>query len=209
MNGSQTILKECQLKLLPELFIIESLDIEDEYNDCLEGQRLRTMLAMSGKECKYFYIRTKKEFCEILGEFAESRYRYLHLSCHGGRSGKTMGLWTTYDHLAFPTLGKILTPYIKKRRVFVSACNAAKPALAENLLAKTGCYSVMGPSESIDFDDAALFWATFYHLMFRKDTERMKRKDIEKIGRKVADLFDVRMRLWLRDGDSTATMVQL
>ena len=38
---------------------------------------------------------------------------------------------------------------------------------AEALLPNSECYSVIGPQSSISFGDAALMWASFYHLVFR------------------------------------------
>ncbi|MGA2443083.1 MAG: hypothetical protein ABSH08_19185 [Tepidisphaeraceae bacterium] len=152
----------------PQVFIIESLGLDEE-KDLREGERIQKMIGMSGKKCKYFYIRTKLEFRKILNEFQKSEHRYLHLSCHGGKQGEKRGLWTTFDHLDFDTLGRLLRPHINQRRVFVSACGAASMSLASSLMTNTKCHSVMRPYNNIGFSDAALFWATFYHLMFREN----------------------------------------
>jgi len=77
----------------PEILIIESLSFEDERAERFEGRIISQILALSGKECEYRYIRTKRELKALLGQFASSRYRYLHLSCHGDRST----MFTTLD----------------------------------------------------------------------------------------------------------------
>lgn len=180
----------------PEVFIIESLDLEDEERDLLEGRRIQQMLALSEKHCRYFYIRSKPELERIMKEFRKSQYRYLHLSCHGDRNS----LCTTFDNLSFDAIGKIINPYISQRRVFVSACRATSWSLASTLMTTTSCYSVMGPSCDIAFRDAALFWATFYHLMFKENNGAMKRDVIPRIGRSAAKLFKLRLKLFTREG---------
>lgn len=70
-------------KTRPEVFIIESLEFEDESEDRFEGKMLSHALRLSGKEPIYFYIRTRRELDEVLDFFEDSSYRYLHLSCHG------------------------------------------------------------------------------------------------------------------------------
>ena len=45
---------------------------------------------------------------------------------------------------------------------------------ATAVMQASGCQSVIGPKEDISFGDAALMWASFYHLMFRdKDQNKM------------------------------------
>jgi hypothetical protein len=161
---------------IPELFIIESLTLDDEENARQEGEILSRMLRLAGKtRTKYFNIRTKRELEEIVALFDESRYRYLHLSCHANDS--EMG--TTFDTVSFKQLGAMLRPCLEKRRVFVSACEMANLRLANLLLPGSGCRSLVGPARDINFDDAAAFWVSFYHLMFRANEGGMGRKDLE------------------------------
>ena len=88
---------------IPELFIIESLTLDDEADGRQEGEILSRMLRLAGKtKTKYFYIRTKRELEEIIDLFDESKYRYLHISCHANDS--EMG--TTFDDVFFSSLEK-------------------------------------------------------------------------------------------------------
>ena len=170
------------MKTEPEVFIIESLELADEGKRRHEGEILSKILNLAGKtKTKYFYIRTKRELVEIVGLFDECRYRYLHISCHA--TSKSMS--TTFDNITFAQLGTILKPCIEKRRVFVSACEMANQRLAKQLLSGTGCYSLIGPAKAIRFDDAAAFWVSFYHLMFKTSERSMKQVDLK---RRVAEL---------------------
>jgi len=81
----------------PEVFIIESNSWRDEEDNRREGVALREMLALSEKRCKYVYLRTRREFRIALEQFTSSRYRYLHLACHGDGHG----LHLTIDYLPF------------------------------------------------------------------------------------------------------------
>ncbi len=172
----------------PKVFIIESLDFDDEENQRYEGRILSQILQLSSEiESVYFYIRTRRELERIVTKFAKSRFRYLHLSCHGNPSSMA----TTLDEVPLHELGAILAPGLHKRRLFLSACQMASPALAQGLLPSSGCYSVIGPASDVDFGDAALLWASFYHLMFRDDRVVMKREQILKHLKSTAGLFEV------------------
>jgi hypothetical protein len=69
---------------VPEVFIIESLELADEAKERREGAVLAAVLKMCGKNPLYYYIRTQAELELMAGEFEKSGYRYLHISCHGG-----------------------------------------------------------------------------------------------------------------------------
>jgi hypothetical protein len=170
----------------PEVFIIESLRLDDEEEGRQEGEILARILKLAGKrDTKYYYIRTERELDEVIDLFDESEYRYLHISCHAG--GRSMS--TTFDTINYETLGKKLKDVLEGRRVFVSACEMSNERLATAILTGTGCNSLIGPKKAINFDDSAAFWATFYHLMFKQDGNRMKHREIEFYVRELSRLF--------------------
>jgi hypothetical protein len=150
------------------LFIIESLDFEDEKKERLEGKILRDLLRISrqGIDIEYLYIRTHREFVEALKLFIDSNKRYLHISCHGN----TEVIALTLDNIPFEEFGDVLAPYINNRRLFFSACEVVNQDLARAVIKDSGCFSLIGPKKAITFGDAAIMWASFYHLMFRDET---------------------------------------
>lgn len=178
------------MKITPHVFLIESLRFSDEKKDLFEGKILSQILKISGSDAEYVYLRTKKELEKVIYHFEDSGYRYLHFSCHGNRRG--IGL--TLDDLTFEELGEMLAPCLDKRRVFFSSCEVMNEKLAEALLKDTGCYSVIGPSESINFDRAAIYWASFYHLMLRDEAVSMKREKLKEHTATLQKLFGVHMR---------------
>ena len=146
------------------LFIIESLKYDDEAERC-EGRILSDIFQLSGNPVEYLYIRTRKEFKWAMRRFAKSQMRYLHLSCHGTKTSVKL----TLDSLDFCSFGDDIRDYINRRRIFMSACAVVNDALAQVVLPGTGCHSLIGPRKNINFDDAVLTWASFYHLMFRDE----------------------------------------
>ena len=159
----------------PEVFIVESLKFDEEEH-YREGELIHRSLRMSGKNPLYHYIRTREEFEHFIDEFEDSGYRYLHISCHGDRNG----LSTTLNDLPRDEFVKIVGPVLDDRRLFLSTCLATTPRLANGVFSEGGCYSVAGPAKSISFADSVIFWAAFYHLMFKANAKSMKRSVIKR-----------------------------
>jgi hypothetical protein len=187
-----------------QLFIIESLRDEKQKKEKAEGRILSKILAMSGKECKYRYVHSKEGLKQALEEFTESGYRYLHLSCHGSK-GK---IHTTCDDLTFREFAVIVKPHLKRRRLFLSACLATNKGLAKELMPRSGCWSIMGPTGRIHFNVAVVLWASFYHLMFRADSEKMSYEAIKATAKKVVQMFEEPMTL-IRHAESSTEGYQL
>ena len=64
------------------VFIIESLEFEQEDADKFEGKFLSQILNLLDVDYIYYYIRTKAELKEVLKKFGNSKFRYLHFSFH-------------------------------------------------------------------------------------------------------------------------------
>ncbi len=175
----------------PEVFIIESLTLEDEEANRFEGQIISEILRLSGKDCRYYYVRTKREIMKVLDIFSKCKYRYLHISCHGNEQC----LSTTLDEISFSAFGNLMRPYLKDRRLFVSACSAANEHFASCVMPCSGCFSILGPKEDILFSDAAILWASFYHVMFKSDSVAMRHAVISAKAQEVADLYRIPMVL--------------
>ena len=169
----------------PEVFIIESLRFDDEQEENFEGYIISQILHLRGKKSMYYYIRTRRELEKVLELFDESNYRYLHLSCHGNE--KT--IWTTLDPIRFSEFGKLVRPYLRRKRLFISACSVVNDYLARKVIPSSGCYSIIGPNKRIDFDVAAIMWASFYQLVFNEDPNKITREDIKSTLQKVVDCF--------------------
>ncbi len=167
------------------VFIIESLDFDDEKNDFFEGEFLSRILKLGGIDTKYYYIRTKKELKEVLEIFKKSNYRYLHLSCHGSKKS----IETTLDPIDFKTFSKLVTPYLDSKRLFISACSAVNEKLATKIFPKVKCYSLIGFNKDVQFNDAAITWASFYHVMFKK--HRTTSRDISPLLEKLSELYQI------------------
>jgi len=179
---------------VPSVFILESVELNDEKDRLSEGEVLSRILHLSGVKSKYYYIRTKRELLKLLPVFEESNYRYLHIAAHGNSS--VMG--TTFDYIKLDRLGEILAPYVNNRRVFVSACEMTNTKLAESIFSRSSPYSLMGPAEDILFSDSAIFWASFYGLMFKESSRSMRGEKILEHARELARLFQVKLNYFGR-----------
>ena len=155
---------------MPGTFVIESNQFNDEDDERQEGQVLQAMLKLTGRPVLYRYIRTQMELAVILKQFHDSRFRYLHLACHGTGTGIAL----TMETIHFVSLANLLAPVLNDRRLFISACNSVRHALANPIFKNSSCYSVIGPRGDITFPKAAISWASFYSVMSRKAMNRTK-----------------------------------
>lgn len=182
----------------PNVFIIESLEREDENKHRFEGEILSRILSLRRKKSEYRYIRTKLELKEMLDEFLASDMRYLHLSCHGDKEGINL----TYESIPTDIFIKMVAKYLDRRRLFLSACEVSTKKFTESLIVDSNCTSVVGPKGIIYFDDAAVMWASFYHLMFEKNPQSMKNKDVIDSLQVIANTFGFSVRGSFRWKDS-------
>ena len=168
----------------PEVFIIESLKFVEE-EAYREGEMISRALRMSLKNPLYRYVRTKVELQHFVDEFEDSDYRYLHISCHGSKTG----ICTTLEDLSIDEFADIVGPVLNGKRLFLSTCQASTSRMAKAVFAKGGCTSLAGPVNRINFDDSVVLWTSFYHLMFKADAKQMKREQIKKAISDVAGLL--------------------
>lgn len=173
---------------VPEVFIFESLEKDDEKAKRFEGQVLADMLRLAGKNPKYYYFQSQEELPHLVGLFRQSKYRYLHISSHASSThvGFTNGS-VTYKQFADHFVG-----HLQLRRLFFSACQVGNKAFVETMAAKNkGMHSIVAPAEDIQFDHAAALWSSFYISMFAENQKAMKRSNIEQRLKALITLFPV------------------
>lgn len=186
------------LSSVAEVFIVESNQLKDEQAGDREGFALAEILSLCGKKPQYRYIRTKRELFAILNQFSSSGYRYLHLACHGVSGGLALSL----EDLSFRALARILAPHMRRRRLFVSACEGVCRELAFPLVKNAKCHSVVGPQRDILFSDSAVVWAAFYTLMFKIDDSSMRTIDIVETLKPLCRLFRVQFGVYFHEKSS-------
>ena len=172
-----------------EVFIIESLSIEDERPKVSEGKILFDTLKMCGKDPEYYYIRTRKELEEVAIIFRKSGYRYLHLSCHADESN----ICLTYDDLTYAEFAEIFKGHLRNRRLFVSACEVGNEIFSTIIAGKgnKGMYSIAAPKIKIAFDKAVALWCAFYVQVFSEKEHAMNSTRIKYALIPLCHLFNV------------------
>ena len=188
------------MKTKPEVFIIESLDPDDEGNGRFEGSIISQILRLHGKAPKYCYVRTRREFGKAVKRFGESGYRYLHISTHGDGEGMST---TNQDEIDFDELADVLGPHLRYRRLFLSACSMVREDLARKIIPNRGCLSVVGPIKDICLSDATVVWSSIYHLMFSQNERSMRRSILKDRLQRVCELFDVDLGYYAKSRRST------
>ncbi|WP_206245712.1 hypothetical protein [Novosphingobium terrae] len=185
----------------PTVCIVESLGFLEEQSH-REGEIISRTMNLSGKPSAYVCIRTLNELKAIAQEFGNSKHRYFHLSCHGVRDddGQNVGVALTTRYVSNEELADILAPHMDGRRLFLSSCLAGRGDFPRLLLERSKCHSVLAPMNEIGFDDAAVFWTSFYHLMFKADKTRMVNSVLEETVKKCALLVNERFRFYTRVG---------
>lgn len=174
-------------KTYPYVFILESLDFEDEKRGSFEGEIISQILSMSNINHKYFYIRTRREFEHFIDEFVKSNYRYLHISCHGSKDK----ISTTLDDISFQDLGIILGDKLDRKRLFLSSCLSTNESLAETIFPTSDCISIVGPNKEINMDDAAIFWSSFYQKMFKENIKYMKNEKVKETIKYLKEFLNI------------------
>lgn len=175
---------------IPDFFIIESLNPDDEGNGRFEGSSISHVLRLHGKNPKYRYVRTRKQFIKALKEFDKSRYRYLHISAHADEDGMCT---TNQDEIHYTDLAKLLKPCMAGRRLFLSACAMVHEKMAKAIIPETQCVSIIGPKEVVSFCDAAVLWPAIYHLMFTNRDDAMSHDALKTVLKSTVDLFKVNL----------------
>lgn len=178
-----------------DIFIIESLNPDDEGNGRFEGPHIAHIARLHGKQPIYRYVRTRDQLEQAVAECLASDYRYLHVSAHADREGIAT---TNRDDISNGELGEMLGRGFAGRRLFLSACSIVHKAMAAEIIPPTQCFSVVGPRQDIGFAEAAVFWPAVYHLMFEVDARSMKRAALAANLKKVATLFDVEIGYFSR-----------
>jgi hypothetical protein len=79
-------------------------------------------------------------------------------------------------------------------------CSAESTFARELLKTQKDCLSVLAPVGTINFDDAAIFWTAFYHLIFKENPDSMNRSVIERTVAQCAKLVGEKFRFFYDDG---------
>jgi hypothetical protein len=177
----------------PDVFIIESLSIEDERLERYEGRATRDALkvASSCYHPFYYYVRTASELEQAIKIFRHSKCRYLHFSMHADENA----VLTTLESIPNQDFAEMLKDKLHQRRVFFSACLLGAGFLGTSLFNANqgGLHSFVAPTHKVKFDKACPFWISFYSLILNEHIFGMNKNDMQVILKSLCPIFEMEL----------------
>lgn len=168
---------------ISDVFIIESLPAENPH----DGKLLFDVLKMMGKNPIYRKVKDADDFENALNDYKQSKYRFLHISCHGNKS-QVFFEEGMVDYLGFGNL--FANHSLPVTRIFFSACCLGNQALSKAIItANKAVHSIVAPTQKIPFDLALIAWSTFYVKAFGWNRDGISENTILMTMRQIANLF--------------------
>lgn len=158
------------------VYIIESPSAEDLLEGRAEGRALSEVLELAGIPYCYNLVTNLKTWEIALGtRFQEANNYYsdlapiLHLSMHGSESGVAL---TDNTVFSWNQLKKELTPLNNEMEdgllICMSSCFGAHGRrMARDNSTDNPFYALVGNKKSFFWQDGAVAYVTFYHLLFK------------------------------------------
>ena len=198
-------------KSIPRVFIIESLGAEDVNNHRCDGKILESQLQLLGEAPIYRYVLNLSDLRKALCEFEESRFRFLHISCHGG---------PTKVYLAANPCGESYIEFAKcfsskaaLSRVTFSACKLGNRSFFKEFYKwNKGVQSLAAPMNDLLFQSSSLYWATYYTKLIeecRNSNNHIHRDFIERVVPQLSKMLNVSMRYAIYEPNKDRVKVQM
>lgn len=100
--------------------------------------------------------------------------------------------------ISFSQLDDMFSEYGRNKRVFFSSCSVMNNDKIISEMSETQFLSITGPLTDISFQEGAIFWASFYHLMFTSDETGMNNEHLRDTLQKLSTTFDVKVSTIIR-----------
>jgi hypothetical protein len=121
-----------------------------------------------------YYFDCKSDFLDYIDRYVvnpkynkcHGRYKYIHLSGHGRYYKRTGAVFKfPKGELKFEDLPK---DCFRGTLVTLSACDLGNRSAMEQLIERTKAKTVIAPSNSLRFEDGALWYVNFYYLLLKQ-----------------------------------------
>jgi hypothetical protein len=143
----------------PKLFIMECIPRSDEYE---EGEVLFRFLEMTDpKDIAIKEFTSRTAFINYLRRTRSLEgFNFVHISGHGAPDWPALEMPHGYVRPEdFPD------SCFEKKFVTFSACGLSRDAFISPFMEETGARAVVAPRKDVRFDDAAIWYLTYYYLM--------------------------------------------
>jgi hypothetical protein len=180
----------------PEVFIIESLAMDEERKGAFEGRALYESLKTLGKQPLYHYVRSADELRQALSLFRHSKYNFLHFSLHGSPTS----VFTTLDELSNQEFAEITSKKLPNRRVTFSACSLGSGSLVQDIQRQNkGVESIAAPLGEIEMHMAMPFWLAFYCRALHENGLNFSAQKLSSLLQPLCSYFSIRLNwsYWL------------
>lgn len=175
---------------ISDVFIMESLRREDEFEDRLEGVTLARLLRLAGKNPKYHYFEDENELPYLIRLFRQSQYRYIHFSSHGSPTEVLL----QNGSMTYQKFASYFKGHLQLRRAFFSSCSLGSEMFSEVMAGQNkGMHSIVAPAEPISFAHAAVIYQTLYVSLFVAESQQVKHEDIRLRLTALKNLYPVKM----------------
>lgn len=158
------------------VYVIESPGANDLLIDRIEGKALTETLNIAGIDSSYSLAINKDSFIKSVEknllnaiEYWE-KYPILHISAHGDKDGKGIyfsdGVFMSWEELTI-LLEPLCTAMPGKLIICMSVCYGSKASRMAYVTKKTPFGALVANKQAVNWDDAAVAFITFYHLLFK------------------------------------------
>lgn len=189
-----------------DLFVIEVLRPNDYACFCADGQQLVAQMQALGFDTRYVRAYDKKSFKDAVSQFGDSKFKWLHISCHGADNGielydekwESKASWSP-EIVCFSEFAKLFETTLATCRMTISGCRTGNEDLARNMfMHNTGLQSVVAPAGDLPIDIAAPLWVSFYTLLIRQSRivgrdGKITAEMIEDAIKRTSKCFDIEM----------------
>ncbi|MBF0529559.1 MAG: hypothetical protein HQK55_09865 [Deltaproteobacteria bacterium] len=168
-----------------KLVVIESPNPIDLFDGRSESEGLVSACKLIGHQGISFFAKSREEFKEICQYISSANTKhasrnpsaplFLHLSCHGNKTGISFGstdlTWKDLVHDVEPILNN--SYYEGNFAISISSCGSGEHDIDEHILdrieiddsIKIPQYIFSIPGRSVNWDDALVGWILFYHKL--------------------------------------------
>ena len=182
-----------------DLFIIEVLRPEDYACFAADGLQLVNQMQALGFDTRYVRAYTFDSFKRAIAQFKESKFKWLHLSCHGCENGVEFyekKRWEDEckfdpDIITNADVAKAFGGSLLQCRMTLSGCKMGNAGFVKKMFGSNkGLQSLVAPIEDLKSDMAAPLWLTYYSLLINRARSKYRGDNVKITSQDIGDVIE-------------------